>query len=228
MDAQLPAILLPHVHLFLRLAWASMTLLALSSLLLPFVDRLADHGKLLVSPSSSPSPPAAAAVGGGVDAPPAPTSAVNASSSPPRRRKKDAATAAISASTPSSLPPSSSVPPSLLHRFLNECTVPKRLFWHFYAWSFLWTSALLLYTLFPPFLPPSFPPSLPPSSASFSSTTRLALVLFLIQALRRLYESLFVFSYGEARMHVAGKEGGREGGRGRRACACNGITHVLI
>lgn len=205
--------LLPHVHLLLPLAWASMTLLALSSLLLPAIDRLADHGKLLLPPSSTPQappPPLPPPRVGVKDSPLTHTSADNASSSPSRKRKIDAAIASIS--VPPSLPPSSSLPPSLLHRFLNECYVPKYLFWHFYAWSFLWTSILLLYTVFPPFLPPSFPPSPLVSSASFSSNSRLALVLFLFQALRRLYESLLVFSYGEARMHMAGTEPREEGG----------------
>lgn len=35
------------MYLVLRLGWASMTLLALSSFVVPYIDRLADHGKLL-------------------------------------------------------------------------------------------------------------------------------------------------------------------------------------
>ena len=133
--------------LLLRLAWGSMTALAFSSLLLPFVDRLADHGKLLSS-SSTPTP------------------------------------------TPSSSP-------SYLSSFL-ALTVPKRLFWHFYAWSIL-VSLLLLWAAHPPTHPP----------------IHLALLLFVAHALRRLYESLYVFQYGEARMHLAGTSvGGWVGGVG--------------
>lgn len=41
------------MYLVLRLGWASMTLLALSSFVVPYVDRLADHGKLLGARSQS-------------------------------------------------------------------------------------------------------------------------------------------------------------------------------
>lgn len=56
-----PPFQLPPVYLLLRVGWASMTLLALSSFVVPYVDRLADHGKLLASP---PQKAPAAARGG--------------------------------------------------------------------------------------------------------------------------------------------------------------------
>jgi hypothetical protein len=44
----------PPLYMVLRLGWASMTLLALSSFVVPYVDRLADHGKLLAAASPAP------------------------------------------------------------------------------------------------------------------------------------------------------------------------------
>lgn len=82
--------------------------------------------------------------------------------------------------------------------------MPKRWFWHFYAVASVWT-ALLLWALAAHRLPPFLRSSA--SSSSFSSASAPAvvgLVLLEMQALRRLWESLCLFQYGDARMHLAG------------------------
>lgn len=80
--------------------------------------------------------------------------------------------------------------------------MPKRWFWHFYAFSSLWT-ALLLWALTTDRLPAALRPSLTPSSSA-STPALVGLVLLEAQALRRLWESLRLFQYGDARMHLAG------------------------
>lgn len=94
--------------------------------------------------------------------------------------------------------------------------VPKRWFWHFYAASSVWT-ALLLWALATHRLPPFLRPS---ASFSPSAPTVVGLTLLEMQALRRLWESLCLFQYGDARMHLAGTWVGQSVGEWTESKVC--------
>lgn len=68
--------------------------------------------------------------------------------------------------------------------------MPKRLFYHFYLVAALWAAFLMAAVM---------------KQGASSWSAVLTLVLLELHALRRLYESLCVFRYGDAKMHVVGE-----------------------
>ena len=82
--------------------------------------------------------------------------------------------------------------------------MPKRWFWHFYAFASLW-NALLLWGLHTQNLPAALRPLSSSSSLKPSLPALVGLGLLELQAVRRLWESLCLFHYGDARMHLAGE-----------------------